>query len=1185
MSREDQDHRFMERYAELKAFIEQTGRRPRSESKDAPEAALGRWTTTQQTLRNAGQLATDRLKLMENLGGLLAPRQTYADRIVELAEFIRSNGRRPLFGAANPPERSLAAWLNAQVIARNKGELSLDRSELLEPLVPADSTRKIRPIAEWVADLAAFHAEHGRMPRSTREEERGLALWLINKRMSFKDGTMPQQHFDLLDAIPGALATRKNADPDAMLLDAQEWCAQHGHIPRASFTDTDALSTDEENERTIAAWMRNHARESDRMYEPSEYSERRQSILDLYDKYPSRAEFNEFVARERVRKVLECADHVPSSTEDSQTHGWIANARRLRAAGAEMAWETLEVLALADRLKAHTEHKRDSRLEELSEFVKVNGRMPGFAKLAPKDEKNLAFWVKRRLDGSRTAGGAEIRETITELIAECSRIAAAAKTVEPPKKRRANLDRENAECAEVMVALTEAGHIPGSASRVYAWLVKHRKLRAAGVPISDEISRVLEYADTLKSAREVRHERRLVDYTEFLSRFGRHPSPAGEKTEASLANWAGGVLRGVVNAGPDVSASLRLLQEDSNLPSTNVPEITSTGWSQSWEMIVDAYAQGERIATLYEVAESPKRFLNRLRDAVTDEHEQSRADAIPAEIRSLRQLIQDDVDRGLVYGGQEPESVRRSMVLKHRFHWLHSLAADLYKEICPEVILNVDYPMSCHSPYLDYGVFAVYGMLEGLSADLAEPLSPAEARVVEDLERFLSGAPASARRSGVCFVLGALRQLNRAPGRQLYAREYDLGRARFREFLDESDYLDWPVPAETVSALLGGGSWNGALTAVGLSPILQARNWQGQDFIRAALDFSETASELDHSPETEFAYDDWVKQQAVRGVERPSLLSMHAEFGVLSNGLRLVAGSTDLAGEDPAGDFENEWRRVQHEVSETVSETPEGVSFEIRVVEEGEDLDIPLFATATITAKGADCSFPSALVVGTEDWPQDVRRMLELGWAAVRDANDVWIKESVPLGDIASTLLAGLRECRGVTNPAQLRWSKKLPSGEARTSSPSNGQGEWQRLATEGSGQVILWADAVESLTDELLWLKDDDFLSIEYGYGTGEDCAPYAQATPRESGLSLELVSEEFLSADVWPLNSDFLVSAGWETPTGENPNWHVTDVPRESAAKKLLDGLRIGRECRDAGLLRWHLAVFPPEVDASDD
>ena len=188
---------------------------------------------------------------------------------------------------------------------------------------------------------------------------------------------------------------------------------------------------------------------------------------------------------------------------------------------------------------------------------------------------------------------------------------------------------------------------------------------------------------------------------------------------------------------------------------------------------------------------------------------------------------------------------------------------------------------------------------------------------------------------------------------------------------------------------------------------------------------------LDRSPETEFAYDDWVKQQVVRGVERPSLLSMHAEFGVLSNGLRLVAGSTDLA-EDIDDESESEWRRVHHLLSETVSETPEGALLEIRVMEQeqGDDLDIPLFATATITAGGAECSFPSNLVVETKDWPQDVRRMLQLRWAPVRDAHDVSIKESVSLGDVASTLLAGCRSAAAFRILHRLNWSANLPSGE-----------------------------------------------------------------------------------------------------------------------------------------------------------
>ncbi len=1186
MSRGDQDQRFMERYGELKEFIEQTGRRPRAESKDAAEAALGRWTTTQQTLRNAGQLPADRLKLLEDLGEALAPRQTYSDRIAELAEFIRDNGRRPLFGSANAPERSLAAWLNFQVIARNKGELSAERAELLEPLVPADSTRRVRPVAEWVADLAAFHDEYGRMPVSTREEERGLALWLINKRMSFKDGTMPQDQIDALITVPGALATRKNADPDARLKEAQEWCAQHGYIPRASFTDTDALSADEEKERSIGAWMRNHARDSNRTYEPREYSERRRSILDLYDKYPSRVEFNEIVTRDRVRKALEGADHIPSSTEDSQTHGWITTARRLRAEGSELPPETLEVLALADSLQPHADHKRNARLDELRAFVEANRRMPGFAKLASKEEKNLAFWVKRRLDGSRTTGSADINEQINNLAAECARIAAAADEVRPVEKTQASQARESAECADVMAALTAVGHLPGSASPVYSWLAKHRKLQSAGTPISDEVARVLTYADTLKSAREVRHERRLVEYEDFIARCGRLPAPGGDKAEASLANWAGGVLRGVVNAGPDIESALRRLANDSTRQTGRDLGGTSDDWRHGWEMVLDAYVRGERLASLYEDDEQPERFFDRLRETITAKHEQRRADAIADEISSLRQLIQNDMNRGRVHGHPSPEFMRRAMALDHGSHWQHDLAIDVYQEICWEAEITADYPMTCYSPYLDYGLLAVYGMLNGLTADSVPPDSPDEEIVAEDLDRFLSDISASSRQRIVKAVLGALRQLSHVPGRHLYAEKYDWGREQLRETCGVPSDLDWPAPVQTVSHLLGKGSWNGAMVAIGLPKILQSLNWQGSDFISAAVEFAKTLSEQEHAPATEFAYDDWVKLQVVRGTERPSLVSMQAEFGTLEAALRLVGESTDLARED-TDVFEDEWHRVHESLSEAVSQAPPGATVDVRVVEEGEALDVPLFASATITPDGADCSLASALVVGTEHWPQDVERMLELGWSSSQDQRDVWLKTSVPRADIASTLISGLRECRGVTKPQQLRWSEESSDGrKTRTDDMAENalQREEQDVVAGGNSEDLLWADAVQALTDELVWLKDDDFLSVAYGDGTRQNCAPYAQATPHESGLALELVSEEFLSAKVWPLNSGFLIAAGWKAPSDENPNWHMVNVPREAAAKKLLDGLRLGRECRNAELLRWHLAVFPPQVDDFD-
>ena len=61
--------------------------------------------------------------------------------------------------------------------------------------------------------------------------------------------------------------------------------------------------------------------------------------------------------------------------------------------------------------------------------------------------------------------------------------------------------------------------------------------------------------------------------------------------------------------------------------------------------------RGSGLPTFMWTPESPKEFLGHLRTAVTVEDEQRRADAIASEIRSLRQLIQCDVDGGLVDGG------------------------------------------------------------------------------------------------------------------------------------------------------------------------------------------------------------------------------------------------------------------------------------------------------------------------------------------------------------------------------------------------------------------------------------------------------------------------------------------------------------------------------------------------------
>lgn len=96
-----------------------------------------------------------------------------------------------------------------------------------------------------------------------------------------------------------------------------------------------------------------------------------------------------------------------------------------------------------------------------------------------------------------------------------------------------------------------------------------------------------------------------------------------------------------------------------------------------------------------------------------------------------------------------------------------------------------------------------------------------------------------------------------------------------------------------------------------------------------------------------------------------------------------------------------------------------------------------------------------------------------------------------------------------------------------------------------------------------------NSFLSINYGNQCDGSRRPYAQASPSTDGVWCEIVAEEFLPPDHWPIDTDYLVSNGWSAPDEEVPNWHMC-VPPFEAGHKLLEGLKHGRLCRDPQKVR---------------
>ena len=120
------------------------------------------------------------------------------------------------------------------------------------------------------------------------------------------------------------------------------------------------------------------------------------------------------------------------------------------------------------------------------------------------------------------------------------------------------------------------------------------------------------------------------------------------------------------------------------------------------------------------------------------------------------------------------------------------------------------------------------------------------------------------------------------------------------------------------------------------------------------------------------------------------------------------------------------------------------------------------------------------------------------------------------------------------------------------------------------------WAKAGELISEVLANMPWNSFLSIQYTEDT-EGLTPYAQAVPSADGVWFEIVSERYLPADKWPIDTDYLTGNRWSTPDNDFPNWHKEVFHISKPVIRYSKACRFGRGCEDASKLRWHTGEFP--------
>jgi hypothetical protein len=292
-----------------------------------------------------------------------------------LESFVTEHGRLPRQFCKDPVEQSIGSWMKGQRRSAKAGRLTVGRIARLRAL-PVQGALDGKPERDRIGELAAFVAEHGRLPKSTApdgSDELRLGEFLVRKlRPQLKAGELSRADASRAARIPGAVLFTYRPDQDERLEQVRAFIAANGHIPRYS----SAPGVPAEEVR-LAQWVNNTLAKPDGLRE-----ETAARVASLRELLAGSVTHNVF----RAGRFLDLAeDHLaehgtlPPATAlgspQRQTYAWLQN-RRTNGDADTYGPEA------ASRIRALLEHPFpreagwESRFAELNAYIAKHGKLP-----------------------------------------------------------------------------------------------------------------------------------------------------------------------------------------------------------------------------------------------------------------------------------------------------------------------------------------------------------------------------------------------------------------------------------------------------------------------------------------------------------------------------------------------------------------------------------------------------------------------------------------------------------------------------------------------------------------------------------------------------------------------------------------------------------------------------------------
>ena len=208
------DAEWLRRFEQIRAFRKEHRRLPGVSKANGRDRRLYDWLIWQRRALSAGTLQPRRRRLLNRhlpgwAGTQTVPKhRPWMENFEQTLDYFNTNGTLPTAAKdVSPERRSIAEWLGYQRSLVRKGSLPPERKALLDDAFPGWAmTREERDAIKWnqqLADVAAFKAKHGVIPRDDKLEanEHALRVWLARQRKLHAEGKLPADRLEALNAV------------------------------------------------------------------------------------------------------------------------------------------------------------------------------------------------------------------------------------------------------------------------------------------------------------------------------------------------------------------------------------------------------------------------------------------------------------------------------------------------------------------------------------------------------------------------------------------------------------------------------------------------------------------------------------------------------------------------------------------------------------------------------------------------------------------------------------------------------------------------------------------------------------------------------------------------------------------------------------------------------------------------